>query len=217
MAETDSDDGVHQRLWRTDAPDVVASLRALVQDQRLFIADGHHRYETALVYRKWLEACSPGLPADGGHHYILMFLCPMSDPGLVIYPTHRLLHGVNLTLTALLERLAPFFTIQPIEESLMKPTGRAWAVARLSEHAGKATSFLMVSAEDRRARLLTLRDDADLARAELPANVTLRDLDVTVLHSVIFQHLLGISPQAQEDQANLTYVRDAGEAVNRVL
>jgi uncharacterized protein (DUF1015 family) len=75
----------------------------------------------------------------------------------------------------------------------------------------------MVSAEDRRARLLTLRDDADLSRAELPANVTLRDLDVTVLHSVIFQHLLAISPQAQEDQANLTYVRDAGEAVNRVL
>ena len=99
----------------------------------------------------------------------------------------------------------------------MKATGRAWAVARLSEHAGKATSFLMVTAEDRRARLLTLRDDADLTGAELPANRTLRDLDVTVLHSVVFQHLLGISAQAQEDQSNLTYVRDAGEAVNRVL
>jgi len=218
VAETDSDDGVHHRLWRSEAPDVVASLQALVQDQRIFIADGHHRYETALVYRKWLEANAPGLPADGGHHYILMFLCPMSDPGLVIYPTHRLLHGVkDIGLPVLLERLARYFTVQPIEESLMKPTGRAWAVARLSEHAGKATSFLMVTAEDRRARLLTLRDDADLSQAELPANVTLRDLDVTVLHSVVFQHLLGISPQAQEDQANLTYVRDAGEAVNRVL
>ncbi len=218
VAETDSDDGVHQRLWRADAPEVIASLQALVRDQKIFIADGHHRYETALVYAKWLESQQPGLPADGGHRYILMFLCPMNDPGLVIYPTHRLLHGVkDLTLPGLLERLARYFTVQPIEESLMKPTGRAWAVARLSEHAGKATSFLMVTAEDRRARLLTLRDDADLAGAELPGNRTLRDLDVTVLHSVVFQHLLGISVQAQEDQANLTYVRDAGEAVNRVL
>jgi uncharacterized protein (DUF1015 family) len=218
VAETDSDDGVHQRLWRVEDPELVGALVDLVRGQRVFIADGHHRYETALAYRTWLETLSPGLPEDGGHHWILAFLCPMSDPGLVIYPTHRLLFGLkDVALPDLLARLERWFVIQPIEESLMKATGRAWAVARLSEHAGKSTSFLMVTAEDRRARLLTLRDDADLSVAELPANRTLRDLDVTVLHSLVFQRLLGVSVRSQEAQEHVTYVRDAGEAVNRVL
>jgi uncharacterized protein (DUF1015 family) len=218
VAEADSDDGVHHRVWRAEEPAVVGALQALVKDQRIFIADGHHRYETALVYRRWLEQQTPGLPAHGGHHYILMFLCPMSDPGLVIYPTHRLVYGLkDLTLAGLLPRLARFFAVQPVEESLMKPVGRAWAVSRLSEHAGKSTSFLMVTAEDQRARILTLRDDADLAGVPLPANKTLRDLDVTVLHAIVLEHLLGVSAEAQERGEHLSYVRDAGQAVNRVL
>jgi uncharacterized protein (DUF1015 family) len=217
-AETDSDDGVHHRLWKVEDPALVAALQALVKDQKIFIADGHHRYETALVYRRWLEEQSPGLPAFGGHHYIQMFLCPMSDPGLVIFPTHRLLFGLkDYSLAGLLAKLAPYFTVVPLEESLRNLVGRAWAIARLSEHANKATSFLMVSAEDQKARILTLRDDADLEGVPLPANKTLRDLDVTVLHSLIFQHLLGLSPESQERQENLTYVRDAGQAVSRVL
>jgi uncharacterized protein (DUF1015 family) len=218
VAETDTDDGVHQRVWRTEDPVVIEGLRALVRDQRIIIADGHHRYETALHYRRLLQAENPSLPGDGGHHYILMFLCPMSDPGLVIYPTHRLLFGLkDAALGSLLPRLDRYFKIQVVEESLRKPVGRAWAVARLGEHAGKATAFLMVSAEDQRARILTLRDDADFSDTELPANRTLRALDVTVLHAVLFQHLLGLSPRSQENEENLTYVRDAGEAVNRVL
>jgi uncharacterized protein (DUF1015 family) len=218
VAETDSDDGVHHRVWRTEDPALIAGLQALVRDRRIIIADGHHRYETALHYRRLLEAADPSLPADGGHQYVLMFLCPMSDPGLVIYPTHRLLFGLKeASLGALLPRLERDFKIQVVEESLRKPVGRAWAVARLGEHAGKATAFLMVSAEDQRARILTLRDDADLSGTELPGNRTLQALDVTVLHAVIFQHLLGLSLRSQENEENLTYVRDAGEAVNRVL
>ncbi len=218
VAETDSDDGVHHRVWRTSDPALVEGLQALVRDQRIIIADGHHRYETALLYRRLLQAENPALPAHGGHQYILMFLCPMSDPGLVIYPTHRLIFGLqDAALASLLPRLERFFKVQLVEESLRKPVGRAWAVARLGEHAGKTTAFLMVSAEDQRARILTLRDEADLGATELPANRTLRALDVTVLHAVLFQHLLGLSPRSQENEANLTYVRDAGEAVNRVL
>jgi uncharacterized protein (DUF1015 family) len=218
VSETDSDDGVHHRVWRTEDAALVEGLQALVRDQRIIIADGHHRYETALLYRRLLQEADPSLPADGGHQYILMFLCPTSDPGLVIYPTHRLLFGLaEPALATLLPRLERYFQVQLVEESLRKAVGRAWAISRLGEHAGKATSFLMVSAEDQRARILTLRDDADFSDTTLPANRTLRALDVTVLHTVIFQHLLGLSPRSQENEENLTYVRDAGEAVNRVL
>jgi uncharacterized protein (DUF1015 family) len=217
-AEADSDDGVHQRLWRCEDPAAIAALQRLVAPQRIFIADGHHRYETALAYQRMLEAQTPGLRADGGHHYVLMFLCPMSDPGLFLFATHRLVFGLrDFTVSRFLEGLERYFTVETLEEDIRRPAGRAWAISKLGEHAGKSTTFLVVTAEDQRARIVTLRDDADVSGAELPANETLAALDVTVLHSMVFQHLLGLSAEAQEKQQNVTYVRDAGEAVNRVL
>ncbi len=218
VAEVDSDDGVHQRLWRSDDPAVVGPLQELLAQQRIFLADGHHRYETALVYRRMLEEQTPGLPADGGHHYIVMFLCPMNDPGLFLFATHRLVFGLkDFSLPAFLEKLSRWFRIETLDEDARRPVGRAWAVSKLGEHAGRSTTFLMVSAEDGRARVVTLRDDVDLSDAGLPANETLAALDVTVLHTVVLQRLLGLSPEAQEKQENVRYVRDAGEAVNRVL
>jgi uncharacterized protein (DUF1015 family) len=217
-AETDSDDGVHHRMWRADSPEVIAAFQAVLEGKRIFIADGHHRYETGLAYRRLLEAQSPGLPRNGGHHYILMFLSPMSDPGLILFPTHRLIFGLkDFSVPKLTAELERFFTVETLPEDIRRPAGRAWAVAKLAEHSGKSTAFLMVTHEDQKARVLTLRDDADLAAGELPANDTLRALDVTVLHGAVLQHLLGLSPRAIENQENVTYVRDAGEAVNRVL
>ena len=218
IAETDTDDGVHHRRWRTEDPSLVSRLQDFVARHRIFIADGHHRYETALVYRRELEAADPDLPKDGGHHYILMFLCPMSDPGLFLFATHRLLAGLkDFQLDRFLEALSRYFAVETLHEDIRRPGGRAWAVSKLAEHGGKASTFLLVTAEDQKARIVTLRDDADLSEAELPASETLRSLDVTVLHSIVFQHMLGLSSRAQENQENITYVRDAGEAVNRVL
>jgi uncharacterized protein (DUF1015 family) len=218
VAEADSDDGVHHRLWRADAPEAVAAFQALTATQRIVIADGHHRYETGLAYQRLVDEGTPGLPQDGGHHYILFFLSPMSDPGLVLFPTHRLIHGLkDFSVTRFVEQLSRFFTVDTLPEDIRRPAGRAWAVSKLAEHSGKSTAFLMVTHEDQKARVLTLRDDADLEAAELPRNETLRALDVTVLHGAVMQHLLGLSPRAIENQENVTYVRDAGEAVNRVL
>src|SRR6266568_1361035 len=217
-AETDSDDGVHHRLWRAEDPAVVASLVSLLAPQRIFIADGHHRYETALVYSRMLDEQTPGLPADGGHHYTLMFLCPMNDPGLFLFATHRLVSGLQgFTVAGFLEKLSRYFRIETLAEDARRPVGRAWAISKLGEHAGKTTTFLMVTAEDGRARIATLRDDVDLAAAGLPSNEMLAALDVTVLHNVVLHHLLGLSPSSQEKQENVTYARDAGDAVNRVL
>jgi uncharacterized protein (DUF1015 family) len=218
VADTDSDDGVHHRLWRADSPEVIGRLRALLAERRIFIADGHHRYETALAYRRLLEAAQPGLPAGGGHHYILSFLCPMNDPGLLLFPTHRLLFGLrDFRLPAFLETLSRFFEIETLAEDIHRAAGRAWAVSKLAEHASRSTAFLMVTAEDHKARVITLRDETPLPGDVLPANEHLRALDVTVLHALVLQHVLGVSARAQEHGENVTYVRDAGEAVNRVL
>ncbi|MFT3916873.1 MAG: DUF1015 domain-containing protein [Anaeromyxobacteraceae bacterium] len=218
VAETDTEDGVHQRLFRTDDPALVAAFQDILAPRRIFIADGHHRYESSLAYERWLDETTPGLPATGGHHHVMMYLCPMNDPGLFMFATHRLLFGLEgFSLEALLPRLERFFRVEVIDEDLRRPAGRAWAISKLAEHGGKASTFLMVTAADQRARLVTLRDDADLADAGLPASATLQALDVTVLHSIVLQGLLGCSPEAQARQEHLTYVRDTGEAVNRVL
>ncbi|HVI76173.1 MAG TPA: DUF1015 domain-containing protein [Anaeromyxobacteraceae bacterium] len=218
VAEADSDDATHHRLWRVVDRAAVERLRAVLAERKVFIADGHHRYESALVYRSLVDAERPGLPDRAGHRYIMMTLCSMSDPGLVIYPTHRLLTGLrDFRLGRFLEELGRFFTVDTLLEDVRRPAGRAWAVSKLAEHAGKSTAFLMVTAEDGRGRILTLRDDADMSGVPLPSNVTLRDLDVTALHSVLFQHVLGLSPRSQELGENVRYEMDAGEVVTRTL
>ncbi len=217
VAEADSDDGTHHRLWRVEDREAVAPLRRVLASKSVIIADGHHRYESALLYRDLIDREQPGLPAHAGHRFIMMALCSMSDPGVVIYPTHRLLLGLrDLRLGRFLDELGKYFAIETLQEDLRRPAGRAWAVSKLAEHSGKSTTFLMV-AEDGKGRILTLRDDADLSGVPLPANVTLRDLDVTALHTIVFQHLLGLSPRLQELGENVRFEMDAGEVVTRTL
>lgn len=218
VAEADSDDGVHHRLWRVEDRALVARLQAAMLARKVFIADGHHRYESGLAYRALVDREQPGLPEGAGHRYMLMALTSMADPGLCIYPTHRLLLGLSgFQLGTFLERLGLYFEVRTLDEDLARPAGRAWAISKLAEHSGRSTTFLLVTGQDRRGRILTLRDDADFTGVPLPASQSLRDLDVTALHAIVLQHLLGISPEAQERQENLRYEMDAGAVVNRVL
>ena len=215
VAEAVADDGTRHRLWRIDEPATVAAVQKALADRRVLIADGHHRYAAALAYRDELDRVKPGLPAEGGHRFTLMYLLAKNDPGLVIFPTHRLLRSLGgVSPDALALRLAPFFQVEVIEEDIRRPTGRAWAISRLSEHMGKSSAFLLITAQDRKARLLTLRDGADLSGLPLPAHETLRALDASVLQGVVLEGLLGA---ASCDPGNLAFLRDAGEAVTRTL
>jgi uncharacterized protein (DUF1015 family) len=220
VAEADSEDGTHHVLWRVADPAAVSAIQAVLARRKVVIADGHHRYEAALAYRDLVDRGELPLPRSGGigHRHVMMALCSMADPGLFIYPTHRLLSGIPaFSLARFLEGLSRFFVVETLVEDLRRPAGRAWAVSRLAEHSGKSTAFLMVTAEDGKGRVLTYSDDADVAGVALPANITLRDVDVTLLHSIVFQHLLGLSPASQERGENVGYEVDAGEAVTRVL
>jgi uncharacterized protein (DUF1015 family) len=218
VAAAETDDGVRQRLWRIDDPAAVAEVQRAFADRRILIADGHHRYEAALAHRDRIDREEPGLPPDAGHRWSMMFLVATTDPGLLIYPTHRLLRAVEgLRVADLVQRLEPYFEVAEVVEDIRRPTGRAWAISRLSEHLGKSSAFLLVTAEDRRARLLTLRDGADLSGLPLPADQNLRALDVSVLHGAVLEGVLGLSRASQDRQENLAYVRDAGEAVARTL
>jgi uncharacterized protein (DUF1015 family) len=218
LSEAVSDDGTHHRLWRLTEAELALPLERMLAEKQVFIADGHHRYESALAYRDLVDREKPGLPARAGHRYVMMTFCSMSDPGLVIYPTHRLVRGLSgFRPERFLEDVRRYFVVETLAEDLRRPAGRAWAVSKLAEHSGKSTTFLAVVSGDGKGRILTLRDDADLSGIDMPASITLRDLDVTALHSIILQHLLGLSPSDQDSEASVDYEMDVGEAVARTL
>lgn len=214
-AEGRSDDGVVHRLYVVNDPEAIASVQTAMAAQRVYIADGHHRYETALDYRDRLDA-SGKAPDRGSHKYVLAYLCPMTDPGLVILPTHRVLFGLKATLDASDRRAAleEFFTRHPAAENLSDPQGLASALNRLQVSGGAGPAFLIAVPHRALSTILRLKPGVDLSRVEgMPNSPVLRSLDVPVLHGVVFQRVLGLTPESQERQENLRYVKDASEVV----
>ncbi len=202
-------DGVTNRAWRVTDPARVRALRAALADRTGYIADGHHRYETALNHRR--RAASTGRVVTGtALDYIPALLCGMSDPGLLILPTHRLVHSLALDSRKLLRDLDRFFEARPIEL-----TDAETMRALLADAGSARPSFGLVTPET--LRILTLRADAPLASVpSLPAAPSLRALDVTLLHAVVFEHLLGMSRESQERQEHLRYSKSLGDAVQQV-
>lgn len=190
-------DGVAQRLWRVPADPAVTAFMA---DKKLYIADGHHRFHTACVYRDAMRAQYP----DAGpqpYDYVLMGFVAFDEPGLLIYPPHRLLPMPNgFDDAGLIKRLAPWFDAAPVDGDLP---------ARLMETPGCA--FGLVSAEGGR-HLLTLRPEhtpsALVGDAYGPA---VRELDVAVLHQGILEGALGLAGDTE-----YTYEQVAARAVERV-
>jgi uncharacterized protein (DUF1015 family) len=202
VARVTDDGGVETRMWCVTDRDVLAAVAAGMQGKSFFIADGHHRYETALAHRAWMREQSPMPRGDEPWNYVMMYLSNMRDPGLTVFPTHRAVFGLaDLELPSLLERAGGFFEVQRIGDD-----------ARLLEAMGATDGgrhrFGMCAKGAGGGWMLTLREDVELAVAlgdELPA--VLHDLDVTILHGLILKRLLGISEESEAEQHNLRYVK----------
>jgi uncharacterized protein (DUF1015 family) len=199
-----SEDGTQHRLWRLTDPAAIAEVARQLRDKRIYIADGHHRYETMLALRDELRR-EPGYRGhDSAIEYGTIFLCNASDPGLLVFPTHRVLHSLaGFDLQTLLSRLAPHFELDERPVS-----GAADAQATLKEKGQRGPSFLLCSGG--RRIYLTLRPEAATLIAG-PA--VLRSLDVTVLHALVLEQALGIDRAAQEAQTYLRYLKDTTQAL----
>ncbi len=194
-------DGVAHRLWVADDPATMAAVALAFEDRRLYIADGHHRYETALAYR----AAHPDLEAAA---FVPMTLTALEDPGLAVLPTHRVLGGVEpIPLAALAERVGGGIRATPVAGPL------EGLLADLADAGRSAPAVLVLGRE--RGGLAALRlqwtDRAALARASPRER-----LDVTRLERDILMGLFGASAESIARQANLTYVKDAAEAARLV-
>ncbi len=211
------DDGIENMLWRVDDPEVIASVTESMKSKALFIADGHHRYETALNYRNMMrqkEANPTGLEP---YNFVMMYFSNMDDEGMTIWPTHRVIHSLKgFDGPAFLAECGKHFDIEEFPCAGAKEAGARKAfLSRLESAGSEKTAFgLHVKGVDA-YYLLTIKSRGvmDKVFGETIPEV-FKGLDVTVLHSLVFSKILGITQEAQEKQENLIYVKSSGEALS---
>jgi uncharacterized protein (DUF1015 family) len=199
--EVADDDGTVHRIWRVTSREAIAAVEQATVAAELLIADGHHRYETARVYAEEVGG-------EGPHRYVLTCLVALEDPGLTVFPTHRLVRGLDearwAALDATIER---DFDVRPVELDALAP-----------EAAG-ADAPLEVGYLDRRGgppRRLTLRDQATADAALSDRSEAYRHLDTGVLETLILTGALGLDEQAISHLQGLGYARDARQAIAAV-
>ncbi len=191
-------DGLRQNLWIVSDKAAADRITAMFEERQLFIADGHHRYETALNYKRYMEETGA---AGDMWKYCMMFLVDMSDPGLVVYPTHRIVRDLaSFDPHKLLETVKDDFDAVPVK--------RDEAEAVLKANSDKNACVFYFNGG---CFLLTLRNAAAMERALPNKGREYRSLDVSVLHTLILEKALGIDRENMVRQINLTYTRDAAK------
>ena len=216
LAFKDSE-GYVQRAFRVTDHNCLAAVHEAFQKMTLFIADGHHRYETGLNYQKWMKACYPQAPANAPFNYVLMYLSNIFDPELVILIAHRLLAGPRLKQVeegSMLRRLKEYFEVTP----LVLPGGSdgpgvEFLQEKLAPVSPQETAFILLGF-GLKAWRLRLRDGVRqrlLAREMHPA---LAQLDVVVLNYLIFEKVLGLDAKAQDDQQTCKFTSKIPEVID---
>ena len=192
---------VRQQMWVISDQGVIAAVLGEMAPKRgLIIADGHHRYETALNYRAEMRAAHPGAAADAPYDYALAALVSMEDPGLTILPTHRLVHSYHgMSADQLLARAGEYFEITPLAGRL--------ALADAMTQPGSGQHVFGFDTGDRQYlwSLKNLRIMKQLAPDRAQA---WRALDVSILHELVLEKLLGLDKDSIARQENLTYLRE---------
>jgi uncharacterized protein (DUF1015 family) len=202
FAEAADHEGTRNTLWRVSDPESIAALQAALADAELLIADGHHRYETARVY-------ADELGGEGDHRYVLMFLVSLDDPGLLVFPTHRMLTGLkddSEKQLAIRDVARRDFEIEQLDDTHeLEPPANGDRVAF-----GYMDSFL------RRPVRLTLKDQsiADEALPGMPEPY--RRLDTAVLEALVLRGALGMSEDDISHLRGLDYSKNLDDAIERV-
>ena len=205
--------GTRHTAWRMVDPKTVARVTKAMSDKALVIADGHHRYETALAYRNY---CREMGRADGRAEYVMITFVRMETEGLTILPTHRMVHSLPSFDWAKFS--ADARAIFDWEEVALKgpPNEGLEQILPKLTAAGRARPAMAAYAGPGKLALLRLRPDFDLDGALADLAPTLRRLDAVLLHRLVLERLLGINGQAVREERNLSYFREAALACEGV-
>lgn len=202
-------DNVTHRMWIIKDEKAIADICSDFTDRKLYIADGHHRYETALNYRNYLR--EQGLAKEGDAcDYQMMMLVDMEHPGLVVFPTHRLVRNLDsFNAERVIDGCKEYFDVtehsdvNTIESTLME----------LYNQGKKAYAFYCGGSS---YKLLVLKDTNIIKKLLPNASTATQQLDVTILHTLILEKIFGIDAENMAKQINLTYTKIFDEAISSV-
>jgi uncharacterized protein (DUF1015 family) len=202
--------GIKNKVWKVHNPGWIKVLRAKMKPVTLFIADGHHRYETALAYQAHCSSWAKGPLGSRPFDHVMMMFVAMEDPGLVILPTHRMLTKKHISSPALLlSRLSSLGEIHEYKGSLSGLAPWKWL-----ERLGKKRSAIGLSFDGK--KLYSLQFSKAVAKSPLLAGLSnaQKGLDVTLLHRLILEPFFGITKEKVEEE--ITFTSQAEEAVERL-
>ena len=209
--------GMEHRLWRITDSSVHRYVADAMQEKSLVIADGHHRYETALNYKNYISSTTPGFNNDHPANYVMMYLSSMEDPGLVILPSHRMLTGIkDSALASFIQKAENYFYIKklPFEN---KGMGKAQAnfISTLKSNSSKNMIGAFMKTR-REFYLLTLKPNAmkHVAGDNLPD--PLKNLDVTVLTHLLLMEILGFDQSMFDNEGLIAYSSSGEKAIQEV-
>lgn len=213
--------GVIHRLWPISKPYRIASVQKAMADQKLVIADGHHRYETSLNFRNESRSRAGRLVPDAPYEFSMMTFVNTRSEGLTILPTHRVVANLrDFSWSAVRRYLEPCFATEvfPFAGEAQRTEARDKFLERLAAAKPQRAIGVYPAPESGGAAfyVLTLRPEANRAQI-LPGLSSLqRELDVVLLHQGILEPALGITPHAVASEANLSYEREASVALDAV-
>jgi uncharacterized protein (DUF1015 family) len=213
--------GVIHRLWAVAEPERIAAIQKAMADQKLVIADGHHRYETALNFRNESRARAGKMLPQVPYEFSMMTFVNTRSEGLTILPTHRVVaHLRDFSWSALRRFFEPWFATEvfPFNDETQRPAALEKFMARLrAAKLQRAIGAYPTAQPGSNAfYVLTLRPEADIAQILPGLSPLQRELDVVLLHQGILEPMLGITPHAVASEANLTYEREATAALEAV-
>jgi uncharacterized protein (DUF1015 family) len=216
--EVASDDGVIHRVWIITDKKAIESIIQETEKTPIFIADGHHRYDTALNYRNERRAAAGSYSGSEGFNYVPMFLARIEDPGLTILPAHRALFNLaDFHPRTFEESLSRYFNVERIDFSRKtEPVDRRTVLDTMAHRADHSHVFGMRVKGEHSYYLLTLRNETDMEAIIPHKNPAYRRLDVSILHHLIIDNLLGIAMETHKLGLNIEYIKEADEAIKRI-
>jgi uncharacterized protein (DUF1015 family) len=210
--------GAIHHMWVVTDPPSIGKISAFCADKVLYIADGHHRYETAQAYQREQQAAHSHTTGDESFNFVMVTIADAGDPGVLALPAHRLLRGARAKrLADLREKLDSLFDLEYLEpEGATLTETVEWWLDALAERGKKGVVIGVYGLDGKRLRLLMPHDRAKLDKM-LPQDRSQewRNLDVAPLHWIILRRIMGVDTP-QKEEKRLAYTENEREAISRV-
>ncbi len=206
-------DGFTHQLWRLDDQGTIQTILDELEKKILFIADGHHRYQTSINYAAEKREQTGNKDPDAPFNYIMVVLCNMFDPGLSILPTHRFIKMPNVNFDDLSKKLEQYFIVEKKSVSGTEKDYQKIGKKIMNDIKTNDKHMLALYTKGR-YYLLTLKDEQVMDVRASDHSKTWRTLDVSILHKLILEEILGITEKNLED--HVKYTRVDAEAIQQV-